>query len=73
MIETALRQIYKDVPIKVFYEPESTPGLDDFGNIQLSSKLEIPILHGGFKYYPDKSNMDKKSDISIDAIQIFFI
>lgn len=66
--------IYKYVPIKVFYEPESTPGLDDFGNIQLSSKLEIPILHGGFKYYSDKSNIDNKtSAISIDAIQIFFI
>ena len=69
---------YKYVPIKVMYEPGTFPGLDDFGNIVLSSKLEIPVLHGGFNYYMNKTN-DKKVGLSqnncmrIQTVQIYFI
>lgn len=55
------------------YEKNVYPGLDDFGNISLSSKLEIPVLHGGFNYYTDKDNNDKTNSIKIPDIQVYFI
>lgn len=63
---------YKYVPIKVIYEPDKTPGLDDFGNITIGSKLEIPVLHGGFKYYIDKKN-NKSDSINVDTVQVYFV
>lgn len=69
---------YKYVTVKVLYEPNASPGLDDFGNIVLNSKLEVPVLHGGFKYYINKDN-DKKIGLSsnncinIDTVQVYFI
>lgn len=59
---------------RVLYEKDSTPGLDYYGNIQLDSKLEIPLLHSGIKYYPNKDDNDgKNTSITLDAIQVFFI
>ena len=62
---------YQLVKKKVYYETDTTPGLDDYGNISLTSKLEIPILGGGFNYYPDKTN--KNTSIKIDPITIIWI
>lgn len=64
---------YVIVPERIFYENNSVPGLDEYGNISLDTKLEVPILRGGFKYYPNKENNDKTESIVIDAIQVFFI
>ncbi len=64
---------YKFIKKKVYYESDTTPGLDNFGNIKLTSNLEIPILGGGFKYYPDKQNMNKSNSILLDAITIIWI
>ena len=50
---------YQYVTTRYIYEEDNTPCLDSYDNISLDSKLEIPILHGGFKYYPDKT--DRKS------------
>lgn len=58
---------------KVFYEKGVNPGLDAYGNIQLDTKLEIPLLRGGFKYYPNKDTNDKSESIMLDNIQVFFI
>ena len=57
------------------YEEESHPGLDNYGNISVDSKMEIPILHGGFRYYPNKElNSNSKNDsIRIKEIEIYFI
>lgn len=63
---------YQYVTRRVIYEKNTTPGLDGFGNISLESKLEIPILHGGFNYYPDKDSFSKDA-ITLDAVQIYFI
>ena len=63
---------YQYVTKRVIYEKNTTPGLDGFGNISLESKLEIPILHGGFNYYPDKDSFSKDA-ITLDAVQIYFI
>lgn len=71
---------YKYIPYIITYEPGSRPGLDDFGNINLDSELEVPLLHGGFKYYPDKgiNNYNKKNihnnSIMInETVQVYFI
>lgn len=58
---------------KVFYEKDTTPGMDNYGNIKLDSKLEIPLLQGGFNYYPNKENNDKSTFIKIETIQYYFI
>lgn len=64
--------VYKKT--KAQYESEKRVGLDVAGNISLQTKLEIPILMGGFKYYADKENYTgKDSNIRIDAINFFFI
>jgi len=62
---------YNLVNKKVYYESDTNPGLDNYGNISLNSKLEIPILGGGFNYYTDKPN--KNSFIKIDPITIIWI
>ena len=64
---------YKYVEVNKIYNPNEQPGLDGFGNIKLNAKLEIPILHGGFNYYPNKENNDKSTSIKIDDIQVYFI
>ena len=64
---------YQYIQRKVYYEKDNTPGLDRFGNIYLETKLEIPILNGGFRYYPDKENNDKNNNIRLDAINIILI
>lgn len=60
---------------KVLYESNIQPGLDVAGNISLSTKLEIPVLIGGFNYYAEKDVYNKSSlnSIKIDAINFFFI
>lgn len=58
---------------RVLYEKDTQPGLDYYGNISLDSPIEIPLLRGGFKYYPNKETGDKSQVITIDAIQVFFI
>ena len=73
---TVANNEFKFVPKKVFYEKDSEPGLDSFGNIQLDSKLEIPILHGGFNYYPNKTSIkesERKQTISMETIQFYFL
>ena len=68
---------------KIIYEPDNKACLDIYNNISLTSKLEIPILQGGFKYYTNKEiisdsiyNINKKditSSIVIDPIQVYFM
>jgi len=64
---------YKYVEVNKVYNINEPPGLDGFGNIKLNAKLEVPILHGGFNYYPNKENNDKLTSIKIDDIQVYFI
>lgn len=64
---------YTYVKKKVFFENDKTPGLDDFGNINLKSKIEIPLLRGGFNYYPDKNSGKDKSIRINDPVEIYFI
>jgi hypothetical protein len=66
---------YQYEEVKELYEDTVYPGLDGYGNILLNSKIEIPILQGGFNYYTNKANNSKsKNDyIRIPDIQVYFI
>jgi len=64
---------YQFVKTKVYYEKDKNPGLDDYGNISLNSNLEIPILGGGFNYYPNKDVNDKDTSVKINAITVIWI
>jgi len=65
--------VYEYKEIRMIYENENPTGLDNYGNIQLDSKMEIPVLHGGFKYYVDKQTNNKTDYILIKDIQTYFI
>lgn len=65
--------IYKHIPTKIIYDKTNTPGLDQIGNIQLNSKLQIPLLHGGFYYYPNKESNDKNTKIKTESVQVMFL
>ena len=64
---------YKYVESYQLYEPTVYPGLDSYGNISLDSKLEIPVLHGGFRYYINKKEDMKDQFVTIEDIQVYFI
>ena len=64
---------YQYIPKRVMYEPDTYPALDQYGNISLGSKLEIPVLQGSFKYYPDKDTFNKSNCVSIPTVQVYFI
>lgn len=70
---TLANNTFHETTVKVFYEKDSEPGLDEYGNIELYSKLEIPLLQGGFKYYPNKENHHDTTSINIETIQYIFI
>lgn len=57
------------------YEPDNTALIDSFGNIQLSAKIEVPVLRAGFKYYPvkDDSAVSADSVTITDAVQVYYI
>ena len=65
--------VYKHIPTKIIYDKANTPGIDQMGNIQLTSKLQIPLLHGEFYYYPNKESNDKSTIIKTESIQVMFI
>lgn len=67
---------------KIIYETDNKACLDIYNNISLTSKLEIPILQGGFKYYVNKDkiansiyNVDVKdlSSVILDPVQVYFM
>jgi hypothetical protein len=58
---------------RVFYELDNQPGLDKYGNIVLDTVLEIPLLQGGFQYYPNKDINDRNTSINIETIQYYYI
>ncbi len=72
--ETSLiNNSYHYKTVDKIYESGSTPGLDNYGNISLDSKLEVPIMKGSFRYYQNKKENDKTNFIRIPDIQVYFI
>lgn len=64
---------YEYEKTKVFCEDNMNLGLDIAGNIQLDTKLEIPILGGWFRYFPDKESGNKSDNFRLDPITFFYI
>ena len=64
---------YRYVPVKTIYDSYNVAGLDAYGNISLDSPVEMPLLHGGFNYYPDKETGNKNNAIRMETLQILFI
>ena len=59
------------IKTRIPYDYNKTIGLDEFGNIQLDSIFEIPIISNAVRYVPDHS---KPTDsFNVDAIQFIFI
>lgn len=67
---------------KIIYETDNKACLDIYNNISLTSKLEIPILQGGFKYYVNKDkiansiynvNIKDLSSVILDPVQVYFM
>ena len=73
LINTNNRYTYTET--RQIYESNIYPGLDGYGNISLNSKIEVPVLHGGFKYYPEKyeTTPNKQVSYTIPDIQVYFI
>jgi hypothetical protein len=65
--------VYDYVPVKTLYEEGVTPCMDSFGNISLDSTVELPLLNGGFPYWPDKSDHKTSDNIRLEALQVLFI
>lgn len=63
--------VYRNQVIECAWTKDSEVGLDRWNNIQLDSKMEFPVLLGGFRYYPDK-NVPWQS-VMTDAVNIYFI
>lgn len=60
------------VPTTTMYESGSHLGLDNFNNISLDTKLEMPIL-SKVTYYPNKESYVKTDSFTLDPVQIYFM
>lgn len=62
--------IWKYVKTKITYDSSDSIGLDEYGNISVDSKFELPVLSNNVMYYPDKNKNDA---YLLDAINIIYI
>lgn len=60
------------VKTKKQYNKNILLGLDEFGNISIESKFEIPIISNGISYTLD-GNTTSNSISNLPAIQVFFV
>lgn len=73
-VKKLVNGVWQYVPTKMLNDNSNLPGLDSYGNIQLDSDIELPILHGNFKYYPEKSySRYRKDTLTIDTVTFVFI
>lgn len=71
-----INNTYQYHKVKVLYDSSETPGLDRYGNIKLNAKMEIPMLRGGWNYYPNKDSRslaNRNNSLMMETFQIFFI
>lgn len=74
----AYDKIYNDGEYKYEYnkhtfDKSKTLGLDEFGNIKLTSQFDIPIISNNVTYIPDKTVKNTNNKVVLDqAVQIYF-
>lgn len=57
---------------KKLYDSSMHLGLDDYGNISVDGKFEIPVISNEVKYYPEH-NGNKNNSCTLPAVQCIFI
>ena len=69
-----MESVASDIFLNIIEKTASGVGVSILdGNIKLDSTVEIPLLHGGFNYYPNKAEQDKSDSIRMESLQILFI
>lgn len=63
---------YEYVPLHKAYEENSCACLDNYGNISLDTKMEIPFLTS-IRYYNKKSDYNKNSSVILPPVQVIYI
>ena len=61
---------WKYVKTKIIYDSSDNIGIDEYGNISVDAKFELPVLSNNVMYYPDKT---KNDTFLLDAINIVYI
>ena len=61
---------WKYVKTKIIYDSSDNIGIDEYGNIFVDAKFELPVLSNNVMYYPDKT---KNDTFLLDAINIVYI
>ena len=61
---------WKYVKTKIIYDSSDNIGIDEYGNISVDAKFELPVLSNNVVYYPDKT---KNDTFLLDAINIVYI
>ena len=72
-VQRLVNGVFTYVPVKTLYESTVTPCMDAYGNIHLDSTVELAVLSGGFKYYPDKTDRKSEDSIRVNTLDILFI
>lgn len=62
--------MWKYVKSKITYDSSDNIGLDEYGNISVDSKFELPVLSNNVTYFPDKT---KKDQYKLNAVNIIYI
>lgn len=65
--------VWQYVRVKMNNDSNVIPGLDAYGNISVGSDIEVPILHGGFKYYPEKNGLSGMDSVMLETTNYVFI
>ena len=63
----------KYIKVKKIYDNTKSLGLDEYGNIQLDGKIEIPVVSNSVHYITERNNKKVKSSTMLDAVQCIFI
>lgn len=63
----------KYIKVKKIYDNTESLGLDEFGNIKVDGKIEIPIVSNCVHYDPERSTSKNKSISKLDAVQCIFV
>ena len=63
----------KYTKVKKIYDNSITLGLDEYGNIKLYGKIEIPIISNGVYYDSNKDSKQPKNTATLPAVQCIYI
>ena len=68
---TNINGFYKYAKVKKIYDSSITLGLDEYGNISLDGKIEIPVISNNVHYNTDR-NTNSNTAVKLEAVQCIF-